>query len=465
MTLNRPISFCLALLASTSTVLGDGNFPAPCPPREPAKLGRQLQRSLRLLGNSTPEHRNTVRVLFYGQSITEQAWWKNVADDLHSRFPSANLIVENRAIGGHSSQRLWKTAEADVYPFYPDLVIFHVYGSHLDYEKLIQGIRSRTVADVILQTDHITRDEALDEETDPAKLTPAQWDAWMNNAFLPATAGKYGCELADLHTGWKCYLRSNNLKAAQLLRDAVHLNAQGEYVMAEMVKPYLRFDPSAQPAPADVVRDFEVGRDLQWQDGKLTLEFEGNRIEALCAPGEAAPAEVLIDGKHPTECPACFTFTKTSGYLGTNWPCLLRVQSEGPLQEEEWTVTLGNASADYKSFDFKVSGSKSGADGEGKAGGRFVSNSKRIVIEPEDWNLAYCCEVFKKPLPPDFAITFKSIALCHDQFTSPGVPDPAVEVSVVLAQGMPNGKHKIEIRGDAGTPLRALRVSRPPWRQ
>jgi RNA:NAD 2'-phosphotransferase (TPT1/KptA family) len=60
---------------------------------------------------------------FYGQSITEQGWWKIVSEDLKTRFPNANLIIENRAIGGHSSQLLVKTAEADLYPFQPDLVI------------------------------------------------------------------------------------------------------------------------------------------------------------------------------------------------------------------------------------------------------------------------------------------------------------------------------------------------------
>ena len=93
-------------------------------PRPP---GAGVQRTLTLLATSTPERRNTVRILFYGQSITEQEWWKHVADDLRSRFPSANLIIENRAIGGFAAQLLIKPAEHDVYPFYPDLMILHVY--------------------------------------------------------------------------------------------------------------------------------------------------------------------------------------------------------------------------------------------------------------------------------------------------------------------------------------------------
>ena len=42
-------------------------------PRPP---GAGVQRTLTLLATSTQERRNTVRILFYGQSITEQEWWK-----------------------------------------------------------------------------------------------------------------------------------------------------------------------------------------------------------------------------------------------------------------------------------------------------------------------------------------------------------------------------------------------------
>ncbi len=47
-------------------------------------------------------------------SITVQDWWKEVAADLKARFPQADLVIENRALGGFSSQRLVKTAETDL---------------------------------------------------------------------------------------------------------------------------------------------------------------------------------------------------------------------------------------------------------------------------------------------------------------------------------------------------------------
>ena len=53
------------------------------------------------LATSTPEKRNHVRILFYGQSVTRKPWWEDVAADLRERFPHADLEIENRAIGGY----------------------------------------------------------------------------------------------------------------------------------------------------------------------------------------------------------------------------------------------------------------------------------------------------------------------------------------------------------------------------
>jgi len=58
-----------------------------------------------LLATSTPEKRHKVRVLFYGQSITEQDWSKAVAADLRARFPHADLEIENKAMGGCRAYR------------------------------------------------------------------------------------------------------------------------------------------------------------------------------------------------------------------------------------------------------------------------------------------------------------------------------------------------------------------------
>ena len=182
----------LAVSVAPVRAQSQATYPPPKNLGDPAKLGLGIQRTMTLLATSTPQHRNTVRILFYGQSITEQNWWQNVADDLKRRFPNANLIIENRALGGFSSQLLVKTAETDLYPFYPDLMIFHVYGAHNNYEDIIRRTRERTTAEVLIQTDHVTQDDDLNEETDPAKLRPDGkiWNSFMNYLWLPTLAQK-----------------------------------------------------------------------------------------------------------------------------------------------------------------------------------------------------------------------------------------------------------------------------------
>ncbi len=427
-----------------------------------ASRGAALQRTMSLLESSAVEKKNTVRVLFYGQSITEQSWWQEVKADLVNRYPLAKLEIENRAIGGHSSQLLCQTAEADLYPFYPDLVIFHVYGAHDRYEDIIRRIRERTTAEVLIQTDHMAVKDVMDEITDPAKLAPAQWNPWMNYSFLPATAKKYRCELLPQRDLWKQYLLENKLEPRALLKDDVHLNDHGCFLMAEIVKTALAALPAGGAAEKEMVHDINLTA-ASWKDGKLNMEFEGNRVDGVFG-GErtavdcATDAVLKIDGKDPRDIRQLYTFTRTSSYSGTNWPCLLRVQ-RGPaqLQEEEWTVTLATASDDYKTFMFSLTGSKTGPDGIGSAQKKFVSKSGRIVIEPGDWNLQSSRKVFARRLDDGFRITWKSI--------------PQWETLPLLrgtfVQGLNNGKHTIELSGAAlqGSGLTALRIYRPPFPQ
>jgi hypothetical protein len=76
------------------------------------------------LKTSTPEKPNTIKILVYGQSISVQNWWLSVKKDIEAKFPNANLIMENRAIGGFASQLLCKTVEMEVSSFYPGLIAY-----------------------------------------------------------------------------------------------------------------------------------------------------------------------------------------------------------------------------------------------------------------------------------------------------------------------------------------------------
>jgi hypothetical protein len=148
---------CLSflLLPGIKKIVASTPFPPPAPIENNASFGARIQRTMGLLAASTPTERRQVRILFYGQSITEQDWWKDVAKDLKQRFPYADLIVENRALGGFAAPILIRPSEHDLYPFYPDLLIFHVYGGGEDYESIIANVRRRTTSEILLHSDHI----------------------------------------------------------------------------------------------------------------------------------------------------------------------------------------------------------------------------------------------------------------------------------------------------------------------
>ena len=453
------------------------NVPLMAQPFPPPKwlgptneFGLHLQRTMTLLATSTPTQRHTVKILFYGQSITSQDWWKMVAEDLRRRFPDADLVIENRAIGGFGSQLLVKTAETDLYPFYPDLLIFHVFGSDVEYENLIRRVRERTTAEILMQNDHVLKEKDLTEETDPAKLWPDRpiWNAYMNHKFLPATAKRYEAALCDQRSVWKRYLEDYQLPPARLLKDGVHLNLQGEFLMAECVKPCLAFrdekdDPrGAQPMNCDWVKTWQVGSEVQWTNNRLTLDFTGNRLDLICQPGPASEVKILIDGKHPSEFPDVYGLTRTTSFPGTKWPCLLQVKRVQPWQLEEWTLTLHDIAPDLKHFKFSCAGSRTGPDGEGSATEKFVSKSGRVVIDPADWNLEYARTISKEPLPEGFKIQWQVVPHFVDEFTTPHITDPTRETVVTVAQGLDNQQHRLEITGPKEASIAAIRAYSPP---
>ena len=89
--------------------------------------GRQIQRTMRLLETSTQENPNRVRILIYGQSITGSGYLSShLKKELKKRYPHAEILLENRSLGGHGVPLLTRTAEHDLFPFYPDLC----FGQH-----------------------------------------------------------------------------------------------------------------------------------------------------------------------------------------------------------------------------------------------------------------------------------------------------------------------------------------------
>ncbi len=461
----RRLIVVLMICGFVSTPAPAVDYPAPRPPRDTSEYGKHFQRSMTLIATSTPEKRNTVRILFYGQSIVGQRWHTMVAEDLRKRFPNTDFVIENKAIGGFSSQLLVRTMHYDVIPFYPDLLVFHVYGAHDKYEDIIRELRMRTTAEIIMQSDHANKWPEPKCEGDPWK-NQKDWGDKMNYFFLPGVAKKYKCSWQPQRWEWVDYLKDNSIEPKDLLKDSVHLNEQGRWLMAELLKRYLVYLPDdPQDEWKGMVRTYEVGEEIQWQGGRLKLEFEGNRVVALGGPGEGGKAEVLIDGKKPSEHPECYTFIRPSGTPHVGWPCVKKITWERPPVLESWEATCSNFNEKQDEFDFAVEGSVTGPDGSGNAKQKFVSKSGRIVIEPEDWVFEYDKRVGKKPAPDGFKVRWKVELMGTDEYVVPNVENPSREYPTVLASNLDNGRHTLELVADGAAPsILAIRVYEPPFK-
>ena len=346
-------------------------------------------------------------------------------------------------------------------------MIFHVYGSHTDYENIIRRTRERTTAEVLLQTDHVTLDSDLTEETDPTKLRPDGkiWNSFMNYLWLPTVAKKYGAALLNQRDLWKEYLRDYHVPAAALLKDGVHQNAYGNYLMAALVKPYLvrRSDAPIDPMNCDTVKTVPVGKAAAWHNGKLTLPFDGNRVDLVLRPGSGAPAAIRIDGKKPSEIPELYGFTRALSQPGGKWPVILKIGSEKARVVETWTMEAVQDRARPQHFNFTLVGSRTGPDGAGSSDRRFVSNSGRVVIEPADWNVEYSLALPGiKPVPDRLTVRWEVVPFFQDEVLSASAADRTRETVVTVAQGLLNGKHTLEITGGPNKAVAAIRIYRPP---
>lgn len=417
--------------------------------------GSRISRTMRLLATSTPQHKHRVRILFYGQSITG-GWTEVVLKDLRARFPNADIIAENHAIGGFSAPWLSQTAEADLYPWYPDLLFIQDYGA-LDpaMERMYAAIRNRTTAEVLAFTHHLDAGSKADQEKNTGE-----------SAKIREMADKYGYEVVDIRPSWQKYVDLHHMDRKELLRDSVHLKPNGIALMASMVNPHLRYDPQQRPVGPDRVRYYDAeGRLLKGsfddaQSVALTrpfrFEFEGNRVDvAAAANGKFGTAKILIDGKKPSAFREMYAATRANSAPGSWFPAIRCFELGEGVVPENWELIITAINDKCSEFEYEVKGSVTGPDGKGSSKQKFTSNSGRLIIQPQTSCFESARQIFKKPVPIGFKVMWSVYAMVPDEWKPQAISDPAKENLYTLAQGMPNGKHVLEI-----TPatVRALQV-------
>ncbi len=395
--------------------------------------------------------RREVRILVYGQSISVQNWWNDVRRFLDSRYPQVRIDMVNRAIGGFSTERLKLMVDNDVVSFYPDLILLHDYGNERDYERIIQIIRSRTTADLALQTDHIGVGQNVSWHDRHAQLT------------LPALCAKYNLALIDVRAGWKAYLKQNQLEPQALLTDNVHLNDHGNYLMAGIIKRHLEALPvAAEPSPA--VRVLRAGADFTVRNNTLRLPLIGNRIDLVWEPS-ASPegaTTVLVDGQKPSTQLGCYYAThparKPNGFFLTHIGQALMVQLGGRPQAEEWTLSITVVDTVRQQLRFRLQGSQTGDDGAGRSDSLFTSSSGRIRIAPDAWFIRRNPGDFSQYawLKPGDTLRWRVVNMCQDVVRQAGA------APITAVQGIANKSHLFELKGKAVSGLREIHVYRPP---
>ncbi|HRI14809.1 MAG TPA: hypothetical protein PLX89_17570 [Verrucomicrobiota bacterium] len=430
------------------------------PAADPGKF-LALQRSQALLAASTKTNPHPVRILFYGQSITLQEWWLKTRDELRRLFPEANLIIDNRAISGLNASFLIKTAETDVYPFRPDLIFFQAYGPYgagKEWESLLSQFRARTTADVILLGNHVLSNNELNETTDPALATDTRTEAWVNYVFSPKIARERGFCFPDNRTAWKAYLRANGLPVSALLKDNIHLNAEGSELLFSVVRFYLKVPrqvPQLDPFNNTRVTTWAVGTAaLAWTSNRwLRLPFLGNRVDAITTSGARGQFDVRVDGVPPSNLPSSRGHGRVSSWLTepVMRPALLKVGFEQPPISEKWTLKVTAIDrSDANQFKFSLSGSITGPDGEGDSRESFVSNSRRVTIAPEDWFRG------ASPGPIGAVVGWTSDIRTPDQFFADVSPGQIGEVATTLINDLADGEHVLELFATPGADLSAI---------
>ncbi|NQT16155.1 MAG: SGNH/GDSL hydrolase family protein [Planctomycetes bacterium] len=400
-----------------------------------------IQRTMKMLEESTAENPAHVRVLFYGQSITAQSWTRIVQERLAERYPTVEFEFRNAAIGGYISSVLVRTADHDLYPWYPDLLFFHVYGPMDKYEEIVRRVRQRTSAEVVIWTSHLN---SLSRDR-PNEINTSHDERAVE---IRAVAPKYNCMLIDLREKWRTHLADDHLGVKDLLSDAVHLNPDGCELYAGLISEELVRAPEVgdNPTAAGTITTIPAGAPqvTRGPDGSLTLRFTGNRVVAVSdgAGRAGAKATVLLDGKPMDGVKELWAISRPSvGPAGIWMPAVNNVAFEQPLLEEDWTLTcLPDSTPDGKKIHFRVQGSVTGEDGQGWSTERFVSRSERAIIEPSDWRVAWTLGYRKATLPEGFQVTWRSYPLFVRQYE----PQPA-GTRTLLVQGCTNQTHTLTL--------------------
>lgn len=420
-------------------------LPAVNPDAAPKNASvRHIQRTMKAMAESTAEKPAHVKILFYGQSIVGQHWSRQVMDELKRRYPTVKFEVQNRAIGGYGAERLSRTAESDLYPYYPDLLFFHVYGGLKKYEEIVRKVRATTTAEIVLWSSHLSKGQRAQDML-------AERD--LRTRTIADIAERYGAMYVDLNRKWSEMLLKNGWAEYDILADGIHMNARSPALdlYAQILYEDMARLPGtdAEPAVNGSVECVPLSdpRVKKGADGSLTLAFTGNRVVAVSDGTGAAGATgtLTLDGKDPATFPELWYTTRPG--TGPMWmPFVDHVDIDAPAVAEQWTLTfLEGTATNANPVVYSVVGSVTGPDGTGSTKARFRSNSGRAVLDPKDINCVWQYSYSKKQAKVGFQVKWETKPL----FTASYAPAPA-ETCTTLVQNCANGPHELSLAARNG---------------
>lgn len=410
--------------------------PSPAETNQGHLPGMRIERTMRMLKESTKEKPSRVRILFYGQSITAtgQAWWRYVVNDLKKRFPTAKIDAQNIAISGFSAGYLQWNAINDIRIFNPDLIIMHDYGSDADYEILCQNILRRTHAELVIQSDHYVHFPTGKPEDAEADKSTIEHD--LHSVWMRTLADKYNFALLDIRHLWWNHLKANNLPAKLFLRDHAHMNEGGDVLMGKLTSDFL-------VPPKEGVRGLGDGRvkevwiqPKEWKNNTVTVNGSGNQISVECNGGTDLAMSVRVNDVKPSAITSLYFNGRTSLAWKTWFPMLTHIPLGPSPVVEQWTLTIFESKS-AKQFKFRLVGSRTGVDGDGDATQDFVSNSGKILIPSRSW-----IQWYGNNTPPDgYEVKFSTLGSGVDRI------DKGTEFQI-LGNGYPAGENRLKLISD-----------------
>ncbi|MFW5820199.1 MAG: SGNH/GDSL hydrolase family protein [Bacteroidota bacterium] len=413
------------------------------------EYGKYISRTLTKLEKSSYSDPQDVNIIVYGQSLSKQNWWEILKDSLSRRYPSVNLNMINRSIGGFPSQKLWKTTNFDILPEYPDLVIFHVFGSHTHYEKILKMIRSRTSSEVLVWNDPYTKEN--------------RWSDTMSYYLIPEYCENFKLEFANIRSAWKSYFESEETKPEEFTRkDGSHLNEKGNGLLARMLLQYFNYDPGFGKDPFHLsdTLDLNFKKDIN----RMDLEFTGNAIQIILEDSipENQKFRILVNGLPPGSFPEGYYNTRPNDYPEKDWPwetgAVYHLENISEPENEIWNIRLIDRDDSLNRFSFELHGSVSGFDGAGSSRLPFVSNSGKIVIQPEDWFIKQAWLHSGIQIQKGYEVHWKTYTKATDFI----IPLMSGEKSWII-QGLKNGEHLLQIVafGDYPLPIKKIIIHKP----